>query len=74
MKSVNSTSNSVVEMTQTPPTLENDSEDSEVYLLLITIQLGLILIYKLIKLVAKGYNIHNKNIIKKHESISPRAT
>lgn len=54
---------------------EEEKDDTEFYLIILIIEVGLILIYNLIKICSEGYRVHNKIIIAKHEneSISPRA-
>lgn len=52
--------------------LSEKIDDLEVYLIIITIQLTLIVLFKLLKLCKKGYKIHNEKIIKKHTNTSER--
>lgn len=60
--------------TSTPtPTTDENEDNSEIYLLIITIEVGLILLYKIIRMCNKGYRYHNETIISKHESVIPRS-
>lgn len=46
-------------------------EDIECYLIIIMIEIGIIIFYKLIALCSKGYKVHNKIIIDKNNKVNP---
>lgn len=53
-------------------TIERVISNIEVLLVLIIILIGVIVLYKIIKLCRKGYNHHNEKVIKRHETSNTR--
>lgn len=53
-------------------TIETVISEIEALLVLIVILIGVIVLYKIIKLCRKGYNHHNEKVIKRHETANTR--